>query len=904
MKNGFLAFVIGASAALSSGIAISEELCADGSAPVTRLVGSSGTHAYEGVQRHLGQPVLAEAGHTGQGTAVAHIEDKSVAWFFRHEDGRPPPFGYCVQPEDAPADHWGWAPESDPAYPDQPCRIAWVMCIEAFTEGGIPVYEHSTGSSRAIKPCLRPTNGMTLKSKRIWSENIGGHATTAAMGITSMAPDTKIIALALNGVDALDAQAAFRWLYTRGNDYKHRWPLDSNDMYLTGDDSLEWKRYWRKTFGDQTPAQKFNIVSAALTWRINVGGFSEVCEAVNPAIPQTDTDKDGLIDVADNCVWRYNAKRVNYGTKEEPYWITEYPDADNDGRGNRCDADMDNDNDVDETDIRIFRKIFRDFDNFTPPIDINKDGAIDELDKEIFYKAADTNWDGVVDKKDRKYMREKNWYRSPGMTNKDILPQYEEYRNPDKYLQDRLYLQDKSLVRQSAARHSSFADEFDGMRKAGIVPVIPSGSDGYTNGLLWPACEPGALPVAGVQHTSDLEVAYRFYNKDTNTYNPPDGYAVRVNVSQKLPIITTHGPGRNWQPLGNPPLNSSAPGCLVEPLRSGGYAGSYTPPVVAGSIAALRSPGLLSFATPAYVEKILAQTSERAYVRRDCTEVLLSKHDPYDPAKEDIYCPEYLSPDVDDTRLEYSIPLMNLADAKRVIDEVRLSAGVQPDSDGDGFFDDADNCIYIANEDQHDSDGDAYGDACDADYNNDGMTDWVDGITFAGYLDTKNIHGDFNADGVSNGEDYDHLMTKLMDKPPGPSGLDRDLDGVADHLDNCQAVSNGPWTTHANFSEKQRNQLDSDQDFFGDACDGDITQDTVVDFRDRQRILDKIKLNRYYDRADWNADGVTDQQDLDYFDANLYPGDWQSVPPGPSGLCRFWLKMTDEQCNYYNTAAQ
>ncbi len=58
--------------------------------------------------------------------------------------------------------------------------------------------------------------------------------------------------------------------------------------------------------------------------------------------------------------------------------------------------------------------------------------------------------------------------------------------------------------------------------------------------------------------------------------------------------------------------------------------------------------------------------------------------------------------------------------------EVLVGCG-GPDADGDGLADSCDNCINAANPTQTDSNGDGYGNACDADYDDDGVvgiTDW------------------------------------------------------------------------------------------------------------------------------------------------------------------------------------
>lgn len=92
-----------------------------------------------------------------------------------------------------------------------------------------------------------------------------------------------------------------------------------------------------------------------------------------------------------------------------------------------------------------------------------------------------------------------------------------------------------------------------------------------------------------------------------------------------------------------------------------------------------------------------------------------------------------------------------------------------PDDDGDGLFDEADNCPLISNALQEDGDGDGAGDACD------------------------NCHLTFN----ELQEDFDE-------------------DGVGDVCDNCPQVPNF-------------DQSDMDFDRLGDACDPDDDGDGVCD---------------------------------------------------------------------------
>ncbi len=57
-----------------------------------------------------------------------------------------------------------------------------------------------------------------------------------------------------------------------------------------------------------------------------------------------------------------------------------------------------------------------------------------------------------------------------------------------------------------------------------------------------------------------------------------------------------------------------------------------------------------------------------------------------------------------------------------VLQDLELSSA-NADTDGDGVFDNVDNCLAISNADQTDTDGDGEGDACDSDDDNDGVLD-------------------------------------------------------------------------------------------------------------------------------------------------------------------------------------
>jgi len=106
-----------------------------------------------------------------------------------------------------------------------------------------------------------------------------------------------------------------------------------------------------------------------------------------------------------------------------------------------------------------------------------------------------------------------------------------------------------------------------------------------------------------------------------------------------------------------------------------------------------------------------------------------------------------------------------------------------------------DNCPGTANPDQANLDGDAPGDACDPDDDNDAVADVGDNCPRLANPGQQNNDGDPEGDACD---------------------ADDDNDAVADSGDNCPFVANG-------------GQEDSDGDTQGDACDADDDNDGVLD---------------------------------------------------------------------------
>ena len=110
------------------------------------------------------------------------------------------------------------------------------------------------------------------------------------------------------------------------------------------------------------------------------------------------------------------------------------------------------------------------------------------------------------------------------------------------------------------------------------------------------------------------------------------------------------------------------------------------------------------------------------------------------------------------------------------VDDVIISgAGAQcattTDTDADGVADALDNCTLVANPAQIDTNGDGFGNACDADLNNDNVVNVVDlGLLRSAFFSTGPQDSDFNGDNVTNVVDLG-IMRSLFFQPPGPSGL-------------------------------------------------------------------------------------------------------------------------------------
>lgn len=129
--------------------------------------------------------------------------------------------------------------------------------------------------------------------------------------------------------------------------------------------------------------------------------------------------------------------------------------------------------------------------------------------------------------------------------------------------------------------------------------------------------------------------------------------------------------------------------------------------------------------------------------------------------------------DVGTTDLNFAaLSELDMAGSQRVIGvsvdigPYEFDANALPDSDGDGFHDQIDNCPQVANQDQTDTDDDGDGDICDDDDDNDGVLDEDDAFP----LDPTEWT-DSDGDGIGDNSDA------------FPLDPDSDDDGIGDALD-------------------------------------------------------------------------------------------------------------------------
>lgn len=205
------------------------------------------------------------------------------------------------------------------------------------------------------------------------------------------------------------------------------------------------------------------------------------------------------------------------------------------------------------------------------------------------------------------------------------------------------------------------------------------------------------------------------------------------------------------------------------------------------------------------------------------------------------------------------------------------------DGDSDGLLDFDDNCTLVSNPAQLDTDQDGYGNACDADYDNDGVVGITDFVAHANAFGAETGDPrydealDSDVDGAIGISEF-LLVSNSLGLPPGTSGLecagtapcpDRDSDGIFDQHDNCLDLGNP-------------SQVDTNLDGYGNRCDADYDDNGIVALSD---------LVTFYNAFGTSSGEPGYDPDLDS-DSNGSVGISEFLlvtgelgqPPGPSGM--------------------
>ena len=191
------------------------------------------------------------------------------------------------------------------------------------------------------------------------------------------------------------------------------------------------------------------------------------------------------------------------------------------------------------------------------------------------------------------------------------------------------------------------------------------------------------------------------------------------------------------------------------------------------------------------------------------------------------------------------------------------------DSDGDGIVDVSDNCDFVVNPEQLDTDGDGIGDLCDPDLDGDGVTNELDNCPMDYNPDQSNNDNDSRGDICDSDDDNDGYSDIQDFFPFDPNEwLDTDRDGIGNNADTDD--DNDSYLDDEDaFPIDPREWLDTDGDGIGNNKDKDDDNDGVEDRRDAFPLDENEHLDTDQDGIGNNADedddedGYKDQDEIE-----------------------------------------